>query len=69
MRYHECFEDKDIKNFFIRRFSLYGYQYLRSSALRTFHCSGDGGHIVFGVDPVGVGVGGVGVAFCLHYIS
>ena len=35
-----------------------------------------GGHIVFGVDPVGVGVvsvgvgvGGVGVAFCLHYIS
>ena len=28
-----------------------------------------GGHIVFGVDPVG-GVGGVGgVAFCLHDIS
>ena len=26
-----------------------------------------GGHIVFGVDPVGVG--GVGVAFCLHDIS
>ena len=31
-----------------------------------------GGHIVFGVDPVGVGVGvgvGVSVAFCLHDIS
>ena len=26
-----------------------------------------GGYIVFGVDPVGVG--GVGVAFCLHDIS
>ena len=29
-----------------------------------------GGHIVFGVDPVGVGGVGVGgVAFCLHDIS
>ena len=27
-----------------------------------------GGHIVFGVDFIGVGVG-VGVAFCLHDIS
>ena len=46
------------------------HQFNRSKSCIMSPLRRGGGHIVFGVDPVGVGVGvGVGVAFCLHDIS